>query len=158
MSRRDSGSGSLSPSVTHSRQGDMSVFTHLRTSVRNVTGRSAVEQDLDEELQSYIDELTAEYIKAGASPDEARRAALLKVGGVEHVKDQVRDERPGMMLENLGRDLRHGFRMLRRSPGFATIAVVTIALGIGATSAIFSVINAVALKPLPYPAADKLLY
>ena len=136
----------------------MSVFTHLRTSVRNVTGRSAVEQDLDEELQSYVDELTAEYIKAGATPDEARRAALLKVGGVEHVKDQVRDERPGMMLENLGRDLRHGIRLLRRSPGFATIAIVTIALGIGATSAIFSVINTVALKPLPYPAADRLLY
>jgi predicted permease len=77
---------------------------------------------------------------------------------VEQVKDQVRDERPGMILENAARDLRHGLRLLRRSPGFATIAVVTIALGIGATSAIFSVINAVALKPLPYPAPERLLY
>ncbi|HEY6827129.1 MAG TPA: ABC transporter permease [Gemmatimonadaceae bacterium] len=136
----------------------MSLFSHVRTSVRNVADRSTIERELDAELRSYVDELTAEYIKAGATPDEARRAALIKVGGVEHVKDQVRDERPGMMFENAGRDLRHGLRLLRRSPGFATIAIVTIALGIGATSAIFSVINAVALKPLPYPGADRLVY
>jgi putative ABC transport system permease protein len=136
----------------------MSLFSHVRTSVRNVTDRSDVERELDAELRSYVDELTAEYIKAGATPDEARRAALIKIGGVEHVKDQVRDERPGMMFENAVRDLRHGVRLLRRSPGFAAIAVVTIALGIGATSAIFSVINAVALKPLPYPTPDHLVY
>ena len=136
----------------------MSLFSHVRTSVRNVADHSTVERELDAELRSYVDELTAEYIKGGATPDEARRAALIKVGGFEHVKDQVRDERPGMMFENLGRDLRHGLRLLRRSPGFAAIAIVTIALGIGATSAIFSVINAVALKPLPYPGADRLVY
>ncbi len=136
----------------------MSLFSHVRTSVRNVADRSDVERELDAELRSYVDELTAEYIKAGATPDEARRAALIKVGGMEHVKDQVRDERPGMMFENAGRDLRHGVRLLRRSPGFAAIAIVTIALGIGATSAIFSVINTVALKPLPYPAADRLVF
>ena len=136
----------------------MSLFTHFRSSVRNVAGRSAVEQELDAELESYLDLLTAEYIKAGATPDEARRAALIKVGGVEQVKDRVRDERPGMMFENALRDLRYGLRLLRRSPGFATIAVVTIALGIGATSAIFSVINSVALKPLAYPTSDRLVF
>src|SRR4051812_43046936 len=72
--------------------------------------------------------------------------------------DDARDERPGMMLENALRDLRHGLRLLARSPGFALTAVLTIALGIGATSAIFSVINAVALKPLPYPGAERLVY
>src|SRR5262245_54248173 len=108
MSRRGNGSASPSPSVTHSRQPDMSVFSHFRTSVRNVAGRSTVERELDAELESYIDLLTAEYIKAGATPEEARRAALIKVGGVEHVKDQVRDERPGMMFENGLRDLRYG--------------------------------------------------
>ena len=86
--------------------------------------------------------------KQDASPEEARRAALIKVGGVEHVKDQVRDERPGMIFENALRDLKHGLRLLDARPASPPIAVVTIALGIGATSAIFSVINAVALKPL----------
>ena len=136
----------------------MSLFSRFQTSVRNVAGRATVERELDEELRAYVDLLVAEYIKAGASPEDARRAALMKVGGIEHAKDQVRDERPGMMIENAGRDLRHGIRLLRRSPGFAGIAVVTIALGIGATSAIFSVINGVALKPLPYPAPRRLVF
>ncbi len=136
----------------------MSPFSHLRSSVKNVAGRATVEQELDEELRAYVDLLIAEKIKAGVPPEEARRQALLKVGGIEYVKDQVRDERPGMIFENAGRDLRHGLRLLRRSPGFASIAIVTIALGIGATSAIFSVINAVALKPLPYPNSERLMY
>jgi predicted permease len=136
----------------------MSFFSRFQSSVRNVAGHASVERELDEELGAYVDLLISEYLKEGLTPDEARRRALIKVGGIEHAKDQVRDERPGMMIENAGRDLRHGLRLLRRSPGFASIAVVTIALGIGATSAIFSVINGVALKPLPYPSSDRLLY
>ena len=136
----------------------MSIFSWLRTSVRNLTGRTTVERELDDELRAYVDELAAEKVRAGASPDEARRAALMEVGGVARVKDQIRDERPGMMVDNTARDLRYGIRQLRRSPGFAAIAIVTIALGIGATSAIFSVVNAVALKPLPYPGADRLVF
>ncbi len=136
----------------------MSIFSELRRSVRNVAGRAGVERELDEELRAYVELLVAEKIAAGASPGDARRAALLEVGGIERVKDQIRDERPGMVIENALRDLRHGTRMLRRSPGFAAIAIVTIALGIGATSAIFSVINAVALKPLAYPAPDRLVF
>ncbi|MEP6765132.1 MAG: ABC transporter permease [Gemmatimonadaceae bacterium] len=136
----------------------MSKFSEFRTGVKNVTGRAAVEAELDEELSAYVELLVAENIKAGASPEEARRAALMKVGGIERVKDDVRDVRPGMMIESAGRDLKHGFRLLKRSPGFAAIAIATIALGIGATSAIFSVINAVALKPLPYLAADQLMF
>src|SRR3954467_12269423 len=130
----------------------------LKSAIRNITSRGTVERELDDELSAYVDGLAAEKIEAGMSPDEAHRAALIEVGGYERVKDDVRDERPGMMLENAGRDLRHGLRLLRRSPGFAATAIVTIALGIGATSAIFSVINAVALKPLPYPGADRLMY
>jgi predicted permease len=136
----------------------MSLFSIIRTFVRNLTGRAGVERELDEELGAYVDLLIAEKVKAGESPEEARRSALMKVGGIEHTKDQVRDERPGMIIENAARDVRHGLRLLRRSPGFAAIAVITIALGIGATSAIFSVINGVALKPLPYPSPDRLIY
>jgi putative ABC transport system permease protein len=133
-------------------------FSKFRTFLRNLLGRATVERELDEELRAYVDLLTAENVKAGATPEEARRAALIKIGGIEPVKEQVREERPGMMIENAGRDLRYGFRLLRRSPGFASITVVTIALGIGATSAIFSVVNAVALKPLPYPRSERLMF
>jgi putative ABC transport system permease protein len=136
----------------------MSLFSQARSALRNVAGQAGVERELDDELRSYFDLLVAEKIAAGASPDEARRAAMLRIGSLENVKDQVRDQRPGMILENAVRDLRHGVRLVRRSPGFAAIAVVTIALGIGATSAIFSVINTVALKPLPYPAPDRLVF
>ena len=77
--------------------------------------RRDAERELDEELRAYVDLLIAENIKAGMSPDEARRRALLKVGSIEYVKDQVRDERPGMFFENAMRDLRHGARLLGRS-------------------------------------------
>src|SRR3954470_5178041 len=136
----------------------MSWLTRARTAARNLRGQDAVDRDLDEELAAYIELLVAEKVNAGASPDEARRQTLIDIGGIEMVKEQVRDERPGMMLENAGRDLRYGLRQLRRSPMFAGVAILTIALGIGATSAIFSVINAVALKPLPYPNSDRLVF
>ena len=136
----------------------MSLYSAVRTVVRNVIRRRAVERDLDEELQAYVDLLAADMIRSGVSPDEARRAAHRKVGGLEQTKDRVRDERPGMALENALRDFRHGMRLARRSPGFASVAILTIAVGIGSTSAIFSVVNAVALKPLPYPASDRLVY
>jgi putative ABC transport system permease protein len=126
--------------------------------MHNLVNNKAVEADLDAELRSYVELLVEKKVKAGMAPDEARRQALIEVGGIEHTKDQVRDERPGMLVENALRDLKHGARLLKRSPGFATVAVLTIALGIGATSAIFSVINAVALKPLPYPASDRLTF
>lgn len=136
----------------------MAAFARFVTWLRNLLGRGAADRELNEELAAYVDLLVDEKVHAGMSPTDARRAALISVGGVEMVKEQVRDERPGMMLETAGRDLRYGLRQLRRSPGFAVIAILTIALGIGATSAIFSVINSVALKPLPYPAADRLVY
>jgi predicted permease len=136
----------------------MSLFSQLRTAARNLSGHASVEAELNEELQTYVELLVAENVAKGMSPAEARRRAMIQVGGVEVVKERVRDERPGTIVENAARDLRHGLRLLRRSPGFAGIAVLTIALGIGATSAIFSVINAVALEPLAYPSADRLVF
>src|SRR4051812_13205174 len=126
--------------------------------LRTLFGKKKLDGELDAELRAYVELLAAEKMKNGMTPSDAHRAALIEIGGMERVKDDVRDERPGMIIENGVRDLRIGLRMLRRSPGFATVAILTIALGIGATSAIFSVINAVALKPLPYPDAGRLVY
>ena len=126
--------------------------------LRNLLRRSEVERDLDEELQAYVDLLTAEKIKLGMSPDAARRAAHLEAGGVEQIKEEVRDVRQGALLETTVQDFRYGLRLLRRSPGFAILAILTIGLGIGANSAIFSVINGVVRKPLGYPQSDRLMF
>ena len=126
--------------------------------LRNLFARNAVERDLDQEVRSYVDLLTEEKIRAGMSPDEARRAARLEAGSVEQIKDEVRDVRKGSLLDSGLQDFRYGVRLLRRSPGFTTLAVLTIGLGIGANSAIFSVINGVVRKPLAYPDADRLMF
>ena len=125
---------------------------------RNLFARNAVERDLDQELRSYVELLTEEKIRAGMSPDDARRAARLEAGSIEHIKDEVRDVRKGSLLDSSLQDFKYGLRLLRRSPGFTTLAVLTIGLGIGANSAIFSVINGVVRKPLAYPDADKLMF
>jgi predicted permease len=130
----------------------------IRSMWRNLFTRAEVERELDAELRSYIDELTAEKMKSGMDAADARRAALIEVGGVEQIKEEVRDARKGALVETTLQDLKYGARLLRRAPGFAFIAVVTIALGIGANSAIFSVINAVVLKPLAYPAPGQLMF
>ena len=114
--------------------------------------------DTQEEIAAYIDLLVAEKVKGGMTLDEAKRAARLEVGGVEHIKQEVDESRKGALLENTIQDLKYGLRLLKRSPGFASIAVLTIGLGIGANSAIFSVINGVVRKPLAYPRPDRLMY
>ncbi len=126
--------------------------------LRNLFAKGAVERDLDQEVRSYVDLLTEEKIKAGMSPDDARRAARLEAGSVEHIKEQVRDVRKGSLLDSGLQDFKYGVRLLRRSPGFTTLAVLTIGLGIGANSAIFSVINGVVRKPLAYPDAERLMF
>jgi putative ABC transport system permease protein len=125
---------------------------------RNLFARHAVERDLDQELRSYVELLTEEKITSGMPPDEALRAARLEAGSIEHIKDEVRDVRKGSLLDSSMQDFKYGLRLLRRSPGFTTLAVLTIGLGIGANSAIFSVINGVVRKPLAYPEADRLMF
>src|SRR5687767_1343852 len=101
---------------------------------RNLFSRGAVERDLDEELQAYVDLLTAEKVKAGMTIDAARRAARLEAGGVEQIKEEVRDARRGALIETTLQDLKYGVRLLKRSPSFAFLAILTIGLGIGANS------------------------
>jgi putative ABC transport system permease protein len=115
------------------------------------------DRELDRELAGYVKLLMEEKIKAGMSPGDARRSALVEVGGVEHVKERVRDVRPGAGVEMLGRDVRHAARSLARNPAFTIVAIVTLALGIGANTAIFSIVNGVMLRPLPYLDASRLV-
>src|SRR5262245_1170441 len=135
----------------------MSWIPETLTRIRSLAHRRAFESGLNEEIRFHIDQQTEKLRRAGLPPDEARRQAMLKFGGVESVKDSTRDEVRPALLEDSVRDLRHGIRVLRRWPGFALAALVTRALGIGATSAIFSVVRAVMLEPLPYDRPDRLV-
>jgi predicted permease len=131
--------------------------SHLRAALHNLLHKKEVDARLDSEIRSYADLLTDEKIAAGMSPAEARRTALAEAGGIEPIKQAVRDHRAGVILEVLAQDLRYGFRQLRRSPGFAALVILTLAVGIGANTAIFSLVNSVLLRPLPYPDANRLV-
>ena len=128
----------------------------LRHFVRNLLRRDRVERELDDEIEGYADLLVEEKVAQGMSRDDARRAALQEIGRVHVVKDQVRDVRVSAWLDALRQDVRFGVRTLTRRPGFAAIAVLTFGVGMGATTAIVSLIDSVLLKPLPFHEPDRL--
>jgi predicted permease len=129
----------------------MALLAGLTSLARNLFGKQRAERDLEEEIRSYFELVTQEKIKTGMPAEEARRQARIELGGAEQVKEQVREIRAGHLLETFGRDLRFTFCALRRKPGFAAVVTLSLALGIGANAAIFSLVDAMILRPLAVP-------
>src|SRR5262245_26379080 len=125
---------------------------------RNLFHKAQKEQELTEEIDAYLEMLIEQKVDEGLDPAEARRAALIELGGKEQVKENVREARAGHLIETLWRDLRYGLQMLRRDPGFTGAAVFSLALGIGANTAIFSLMDAVLLKMLPVKNPEQLFF
>jgi hypothetical protein len=133
------------------------MIRHLSVRLKSLFRRTRLEQELDTELQYHLDMLVDQNVKAGMSTAEARRAALRVFGPVAGIKDDVRDTWLSRFLETAAQDVRYGLRNLRRNPGFALVVMVTMALGIGANSAIFSVVNGVLLRPLPFKHGERIV-
>jgi len=135
----------------------MTLWHKIQSGFRALFRKEQLDQEMDEEMRAHIELRTQANIEAGMNPDEARYAALRGFGGMEQVKEVCRDLRGVGWIETFWQDVRFGLRMLRKNPSFTTVAVLTVALGIGATTAIFSVVNGVLLRPMQFKDVDRLV-
>jgi predicted permease len=134
------------------------MWTDLLCRLRALFARKRVERELDEKLRFHFDQQFEKYVHAGMNPDEAQRRVQLEFGGLDHIKEEYRDALGVRLLEDLWRDVRYAVRTVIRTPGFAVTAIVSIALGVGANTIVFSVVNALVLMPLPINDPDQVVF
>src|SRR6476661_7309401 len=137
--------------------GTHNIFTDLRTRLRSLLNRTTVDRELDEELRFHVEQHVEKLMQSGIPETEARRQACLLFGSREQIKEECHEARGTHLLETLWQDIHYSARILRKSPAFALTVILTLALGIGATTSMFSVVQGVMLAPLPYPEPDRLV-